>query len=130
MLKKAIATIIATSMLFSGCGCATTITETTAPVEHTNYMVRGRYYTSGELITQDGNTWGYDQAIISEQPSYDNEPVFAIFDDNGTPDNIYDDEILGLVRDVETAIYDELEVALSESFTLERDGNNIKIITD
>ena len=130
MIKKTIAAIIAASMLFSGCGCSTPITETTTPVEHTNYMVRGRYYTSGELITQDGNAWSYDQTIISGQPSYDNEPVFAIFDDNGTPNNIYDDEILGLVRDVETAIYNELEVALSESFTLERDGNNIKIITD
>ena len=95
--------------------------------EHTTYIVSGRYYTSGELITQDGNSWGYTQDIISENPSYDNQPVFALFDDNGTPDYIYDDEVYGLVLDRETAIYDELELRLSEVFTVERDGNVISI---
>lgn len=62
------------------------------------YMVSGHYYTSGEVITDDGNIWGYSQDIISEEPSYDNEPVCVIFYDAGTPDNIYDDEIVGLVK--------------------------------
>ena len=54
-------------------------------------------------------------------------PIWVGFDDNGTPDNIYDDIILGLVYDRNTAIYDDLETALSDSFELERDGNNIHI---
>ena len=45
----------------------------------------------------------------------------------GTPDDIYDDEILGLVLDRETAIYDNLEEELSENFTVERDGNVLTI---
>ena len=74
------------------CGCGSTVT--TAPtVEHTTYYQCGRYYTSGELITNDGNIWGYAQDIISEEPSYDNEPVYAVFDNNGTPESIYDDVV-------------------------------------
>ena len=94
---------------------------------HTSYIVSGRYYTSGQVITQDGNIWDYSQDTISEKESYDNEPVFAIFDDNGTPDDIYDDELYGLVLDLETEIYDKLEVELSKSFTVEREGNNLHI---
>ena len=54
-------------------------------------------YKDGEVITEDGNIWGYSQDIISEAPSYDDESVLAVFDDAGTPDNIYDDESVGLV---------------------------------
>lgn len=61
------------------------------------YITAGWYYTCGEVVTEDGNIWGYSQYIISEQPSYDDEPVLAVFYDAGTPDNIYDDEIVGLV---------------------------------
>ena len=42
-------------------------------------------------------------------------------------DDITDDIILGLVYDRNTAIYDDLETALSDKFELERDGNNIHI---
>ena len=107
------------------CGCGNN--ATTVEPEHTQYYQGGRYYTSGEVITNDGNIWDYQTDIISEEPSYDAEPVYAVFDDNGTPDNIYDDAVLGLVLDRETAIYDALEVALSEEFNLERNGNNIRI---
>ena len=100
-------------------------------IESTTYFTQGRYYFNadllGEVVTEDGNVWGYTQDIISDEPSYHNEPVFVCFNDNGTPDDIYDDEIIGLVLDRETAIYDELELVLSESFELERDGNNIRI---
>lgn len=102
-------------------------TETEPVVTHTSYIVSGRYYTSGEVITSDGNIWGYSQDTISERESYDNEPIFALFDDNGTPDNIYDDEIYGVVLDRETEIYDRLETELSQSFAVERNGNNISI---
>ena len=95
--------------------------------EHSTYMAAGRYYTHGELITNDGNVWEYSQDTISEMKSYDHQPVFALFDDNGTPDYLYDDEVYGLVLDRETAIYDALETSLAEKFTVERNGNVISI---
>lgn len=61
------------------------------------YIVPGHYYTSGEVVTLDGNVWGYSQDIISDELSYDNEPVFVLFYDNKTPDYIYDDSIVSLV---------------------------------
>ena len=79
------------------------------------------------MVTEDGNVWEYSQDIISEMESYDHEPVFALIDDNGTPYDIYDDEIYGLVLDRETKVYDELEAALSDSFAVERNGNVISI---
>lgn len=117
-MKKVLIALLALTCLT---GCSKTETE------HTSRIVSARYYTCGEVITEDGNAWGYSQDIISEKESYDNQPVFAVFDDNGTPDDIYDDEILGLVFDRETAIYDELEIALSDAFTIERDGNTISV---
>lgn len=124
MKNKIILALVGATMLLSGC---TKEPQVIAEVESTTYITAGRYYTCGEVITNDGNVWGYSQDIISEAPSYDDEPIYAIFDDNGTSDNIYDDEILGVVLDRETAIYDELEVALSESFTVERNGNIISV---
>ena len=123
-MKKIIAF---TSALLFLSGCAPKTIAEVKPVESTTYITAGRYYTCGEVITNDGNIWGYSQDIISEAPSYDDEPIFALFDDKGTPDNIYDDEILGVVLDRETAIYDKLEIALSESFTVERNGNIISV---
>lgn len=94
---------------------------------HTRYTACGRYYTNGTVITNDGNEWGYSTDTVSDQTPYDNMPVWIGFDDNGTPDDITDDIILGLVYDRETAIYDALETALSDEFELERDSNNIHI---
>lgn len=127
MLRKAIVALMGATMLFTGCASTAEIPETTAPeVEHKTYMMSGRYYTNGELFTEDGNAWYYSQDVISEKPSYDNQPVFALIGDMGTG-NKFDDEILGLIWDVETAIYDELEVALSEDFNIERNGNNLHL---
>lgn len=102
-------------------------------VESENYFVKGRYYMNADLqwevITEDGNVWSYDQDIISDSPRYHTEPVYVCFNDNYTPHTIYDDIVLGLVLDRETAIYDALETALSEEFELEREGNNIRIQT-
>lgn len=132
-MKKLIA-LLGVSLLLAGCQSKTEpapepMTEPVQQVEvqHESYIVSGRYYTGGTVITEDGNAWGYTQDIISEEPSYDNEPVYAVFDDNGTPDNIYDDTIRGLVLDKYTAIYDELETALSANFTVERNGNDLHI---
>lgn len=96
-------------------------------VEHTRYTAEGRYYTDGTVITADGNEWTYNTDTISDKTPYDGMPVSVGFDDNGTPDNIYDDIVLGLVWDINTSVYDELEDALSDKFEITRDGNNIHI---
>lgn len=98
--------------------------------EHTRYTAQGRYYLDGTVITNDGNDsqwWEYSTDNISNETLYDGIPVWVIFDDNGTPDNITDDIIKGLVYDRETAVYDQLEDALGDKFELTREGNNIKI---
>lgn len=95
--------------------------------EPTRYTAFGRYYTNGTVVTNDGNTWAYTTDTISDKTPYDNMPVWIGLDDNGTPTDITDDIVLGLVFDVYTAIYDDLATSLSESFELERDGNNIRI---
>ena len=98
-----------------------------APKVHTRYTAYGRYYTEGTVITDDGNEWGYSADLISDKTPVDNMPVWIGFDDNGTPTDITDDIVLGLVYDVYTAIYDALETELSKEFELERDGNHIQI---
>ena len=132
MKIKVIAALLALCCL-TGCTPAETVMEFEPPateteVVYTRYVTTGRYYTSGQLITRDGNVWSYTQDIISEMESYDHQPVYAVFEDNGTPNNIYDDEVCGLVRDVETEIYDKLEVELSDSFDIERNGNVISVL--
>ena len=117
---KRIIALIGIVMLLGGC-------QGKAEVEHTTYIAKGRYYICGEVVTEDGNIWSYSQDIISERESYDYEPVFALIDDNGTPSEITDDEIYGVVLDRETAIYDELERELSKAFVVERTGNVISI---
>lgn len=100
----------------------------TSNVVHNKYYEYGRYnINGGTVITNDGNEFGYDTDTISDEKAYDNEPVVAVFDDNGTPNDITDDIVLGLVKDVNTAIYDELENKLSDKFELTRDGNKITI---
>lgn len=95
--------------------------------ETTTYTTYGRYYTDGTVITDDGNEWSYSTDTISNQTPTDNMPVWVGFSDNGTPNNITDDIILGLVYDLETAIYDDLETAFSDKFEFTREGNNIHI---
>ena len=121
-IKTKIAIILCIfSFAFTGCS------QREIEPEHTTRIVAGRYYTCGEVITDDGNVWSYTQDIISEMESYDYEPVFALIDDNGTPDYTQDDEIYGLVLDRETKIYDELEAELSKAFIVSRNGNTISI---
>ena len=120
------------SMLLSGCATATNGNEAVTSetdIGHEQYMTTGRYYANGNVITHDGNVWGYQTEIISDEPSYDNEPVYVIFDNNGTETDIYDDMVIGLIFDARTAIYDELETELSKDFVLERENNNIRIIS-
>lgn len=139
MKKKIAALLLGTSLLLAGCAKTQEsaieftyepVQETTAVeetvVESQTYLLAGRYYTCGELHTKDGNVWEYSQELINEKPSYDNQPVFALIDDMGTG-NQHDDVIIGLVFDAETAIYDELEIKLAESFNVTRDGNNLHL---
>ena len=97
------------------------------PNEASAYTTYGRYYIDGTVITDDGNEWSYSTDTISNQTPTDNMPVWVGFSDNGTPNNITDDIILGLVYDLETAIYDDLETAFSDKFEFTREGNNIHI---
>lgn len=121
ILKTAALTLSVGAILMST-GCST-------KPESQQYTAYGRYYTNGTVITNDGNEWGYSADTISDKTPTDGMPIWAGFSDNGTPADITDDIILGLVYDRETAIYDDLETALGDKFELERDGNNIRIMT-
>lgn len=125
-MKKLIALALVVGAFLIATGCTSTKSSPT-PQESQRYTAYGRYYTEGIVITNDGNEWSYSTDTISDKTPTDAMPVWIGFDDNGTADDITDDIILGLVYDRETAIYDQLETALSDKFELERDGNNIKI---
>lgn len=94
-MKKLLVIALA-ALCLTGCSPAV---ETEAEM----YIVPGYYYTSGEVVTFDGNVWEYPQDIISDAPSYNGEPVFALFYDNRTPDYIYDDSIVSLVYNRDAA---------------------------
>ena len=131
-MKKIITTCLLATTLLTGCAQeeprlvpikATPVEATTASapavsVEHTRRVMQGRYYAYGEVITSDGNEWGY-----TDPERLDGDPVYAVLDDNGTPEYIYDDIVVGVVYDRETAIYDVLENELSGEFQIEREGN-------
>lgn len=122
MIKKLI------SLALAGAVCLMTSACTKTPeVESVRYTTYGRYYTDGSVITDDGNIWSYSTDTISDKTPTDGMPVWVGFDDNATPNDITDDIILGLVYDRNTAIYDDLETALGDSFELTRDGNDIHI---
>lgn len=124
---KTVALTLSVGAIIMSTGC--TKSDPMPQVESTRYTAYGRYYTDGTVTTNDGNVWDYAADTISDRTPYDAMPIWIGFDDNGTPDDITDDIILGLVYDRETAIYDALEKELAESFEMERDGNNIRIQT-
>ncbi len=95
-MKKAMILLSLCSMLLTGCAKG-----------NGQYMKAGNYYLDGTVITCDGNIWDYQTETISNEPAYDDAPVYVVFDDNGTETNIYDDIIIKLIIDVE-AIYDEM----------------------
>ena len=119
-IHKLIATTMAILCL-SGCSVAK------PEPEHTRYVMQGRCYERNVWEDTTGNLWEYTTDVVSKQQVYIGMPVYICFDDAGTSDNIYDDIVLGLVYDRETAIYDSLEVSLSEAFEIERNGNIIRI---
>ena len=67
-------------------------------IEHHYYTARGNYYTTGEIITSDGNIWKYKTHIIGHEAVYDGMPILISFDDNGTG-NIEDDIVVCLAYD-------------------------------
>ena len=81
-MKKLLIAVLAVLCL---CGCA--------EPGHKTYTTSGNYYTVGEVITEDGNVWGFDQSDFYE----DGQSVKVIMDDAGTPDYIYDDEIIAII---------------------------------
>lgn len=94
-MKKLLVTVLM-ALCVAGCS-STTVDKSESVDEPIMYIASGHYYITGEVITEDGNIWGYSQDIISDEPSYDDEPIYALFYNAGTPSNIYDDEIVGLV---------------------------------
>lgn len=123
-MKKLIALTLLVGAFLITIGCTKVETPKHEPAQYTAY---GRYYTNGTVITNDGNEWNYAADTISDRVPTDAMPVWVAFEDNGTPTDITDDIILGLVYDVNTAIYDALEIALSDKFEVERTDNNIRI---
>ena len=85
-MKKLLIVLLATLCLT---GCAK------AEANSSVYLVPGHCYAPDEIITEDGNIWGYSHNICADEPV----PVYVIFDDASTPDYIYDDQIVGIVPD-------------------------------
>ena len=71
---------------------------TTAPSASANVYALDGIYCVDEVFTSDGNRWGYDMVdYVGDTPAYDGMPVTVWLSDNGTPDDVTDDVILGLV---------------------------------
>lgn len=83
MKRKIILAIVGITLLMTGCQKKT---------EPEVYIASGYYYAGGEVITEDGNIWGYTSEVFD-----DSFPVYVLFDNNGT-ETIYDDVIVGIVN--------------------------------
>lgn len=71
---------------------------TTAPSASANVYTLDGIYCVDEVYTSDGNHWSYDMVdTIDGIPAYDGMPVTVWLSDNGTPDDMTDDVVLGLV---------------------------------
>jgi hypothetical protein len=80
MKKKIIIALVGVVMLLTGCQ------------KSELYLVPGYYYANGEVVTEDGNIWGYTSESIDG-----NSAVDVLFDSNGT-ETIYDDIIVGIIN--------------------------------
>lgn len=88
---KVIAALMLAAQLSSACA-------TTAPSASANVYTLDGIYCVDEVYTSDGNHWGYDMVdTIDGIPAYDGMPVTVWMSDNGTPDDVTDDVVLGLV---------------------------------
>ena len=80
-MKKLIS-LVATLVVLSSC----------AP-SHGLYTMSGHIANGDTIITDDGNTWGVTTDIAV------GSLVVVTFDDNGTPDYIFDDVVTNVVID-------------------------------
>ena len=91
MTAKVIAALMLAAQLTGACA-------TTAPSASANVYTSDGIYCVDEVFTSDGNHWSYDMVdTIDGIPAYDGMPVTVWLSDNGTPDNMTDDIVLGLV---------------------------------
>ena len=91
MTTKILAALMLAAQLTGACA-------TTAPSASANVYTLDGIYCVDEVFTSDGNRWGYDVVdTIDGIPAYDGMPVTVWMSDNGTPDNVTDDVVLGLV---------------------------------
>ena len=88
---KVIAALMLAAQLSGAC-------TTTAPSASANVYTLDGIYCVDEVYTSDGNHWSYDMLdYVGDVPAYDGMPVTVWLSDNGTPDDVTDDFILGLV---------------------------------
>ena len=88
---KVIAALMLAAQLTGACA-------TTAPSASANVYTLDGIYCVDEVYTSDGNRWGYDMVeYVGDTPTYDGMPVTVWLSDNGTPDDVTDDVVLGLV---------------------------------
>ena len=91
MTTKILAALMLAAQLTGACA-------TTAPSASANVYTLDGIYCVDEVFTSDGNHWGYDVVdTIDGIPAYDGMPVTVWLSDNGTPDDVTDDVVLGLV---------------------------------
>ena len=88
---KIIAALMLAAQLSGACA-------TTAPSASANVYTLDGIYCVDEVVTSAGNHWSYDMLdYVGDVPSYDGMPVTVWLSNNGTPDDVTDDFILGLV---------------------------------
>ena len=91
MTTKILAALMLAAQLSGACA-------TTAPSASANVYTLDGIYCVDTVYTSDGNRWEYDMVdAIDGVPAYDGMPVTVWLSDNGTPDNMTDDIVLGLV---------------------------------
>ena len=91
MTTKILAALMLAAQLSGACA-------TTAPSASANVYTLDGIYCVDEVYTSDGNHWSYDMLdYVGGIPAYDGMPVTVWLSDNGTPDDVTDDVILGLV---------------------------------
>ena len=91
MTTKILAALMLAAQLSGACA-------TTAPSASANVYTLDGIYCVDEVYTSDGNHWSYDMLdYVGDIPTYDGMPVTVWLSDNGTPDDVTDDVVLGLV---------------------------------
>lgn len=91
LTAKILAALMLAAQLTGACA-------TTAPSASAHVYTLDGIYCVDEVYTSDGNRWDYDMLdYVGDTPAYDGMPVTVWLSDNGTPDDVTDDVVLGLV---------------------------------